>query len=70
MSARRAIFVNGQRGESDTLEKMEGRIARDYCYIREWSLLMDLKILFQTSLVVFARNNADGMDLTRKLRRT
>jgi putative colanic acid biosynthesis UDP-glucose lipid carrier transferase len=50
--------VNGWRGETDTLEKMEGRVACDHRYIREWSLLMDIKILFQTFFVVFSRKNA------------
>ena len=50
--------VNGWRGETDTLEKMEKRIECDHRYIREWSLLMDLKILFRTILVVLSRQNA------------
>ncbi|MEZ6115514.1 MAG: undecaprenyl-phosphate glucose phosphotransferase [Pirellulaceae bacterium] len=50
--------VNGWRGETDTLEKMVGRIECDHRYIREWSLFMDLKILFQTIWVVFNRQNA------------
>ncbi len=50
--------VNGWRGETDTLEKMEGRVACDHRYIREWSLLLDIKILFQTLFVVFSRKNA------------
>ncbi len=50
--------VNGWRGETDTLEKMEGRVACDHRYIREWSLWMDLKILFKTIFVVFSRQNA------------
>ena len=36
--------VNGCRGETDTLIKMEQRIQYDHRYIREWSLWMDLKI--------------------------
>ncbi len=50
--------VNGWRGETDTLEKMEGRIQCDHRYIREWSLWMDIRILFKTMFVVFSRNNA------------
>ena len=50
--------VNGYRGETDTLEKMERRVECDHQYIREWSLLMDLKILFRTIFVVFSRENA------------
>ena len=50
--------VRGWRGETDTLEKMERRIECDHQYIREWSLWMDIKILFQTIFVVFSRKNA------------
>lgn len=50
--------VNGWRGETDTLDKMERRIEYDHRYIREWSLWMDLKILFKTVWVVLARRNA------------
>lgn len=50
--------VNGARGETDTLEKMQRRIEFDHRYIREWSLLLDLKILFRTLWVVFKDENA------------
>lgn len=50
--------VNGFRGETDTLEKMERRVECDHQYIREWSLLMDIKILFRTIFVVFSKQNA------------
>jgi putative colanic acid biosynthesis UDP-glucose lipid carrier transferase len=50
--------VNGWRGETDTLEKMVGRVQCDHQYIREWSLWLDVKILLQTVLVVFRRKNA------------
>ncbi|MBX3427515.1 MAG: undecaprenyl-phosphate glucose phosphotransferase [Pirellulales bacterium] len=50
--------VNGARGETETLEKMERRITLDHRYIREWSLGMDLKILVKTALVVFRQENA------------
>jgi putative colanic acid biosynthesis UDP-glucose lipid carrier transferase len=40
--------INGYRGETDTLDKMEGRIDYDLDYIRNWSLLMDIKIVFLT----------------------
>ena len=50
--------VNGWRGETDTLEKMERRIECDHRYIREWSLFMDVRILFRTVFVVFSRQNA------------
>ena len=50
--------VSGWRGETDTLDKMEKRIACDHQYIRDWSLWLDLKILFKTVFVVFSRRNA------------
>ena len=50
--------VNGWRGETDTLEKMERRIECDHQYIREWSIWMDLKILLRTLSVVFSTKNA------------
>ena len=40
--------VNGLRGETDTIEKMEKRVQFDLNYIRNWSLSMDLKIIFKT----------------------
>ncbi len=42
--------INGWRGETDTLEKMEKRIEYDLDYIRRWSLLLDLKIICLTIL--------------------
>jgi putative colanic acid biosynthesis UDP-glucose lipid carrier transferase len=40
--------VNGYRGETDTLDKMEGRVKYDLEYIAEWHLGMDLKIILLT----------------------
>jgi putative colanic acid biosysnthesis UDP-glucose lipid carrier transferase len=48
--------VEGSRGETDTIEKMEARIALDHRYIREWSLWMDIKILFKTFFVVWKQD--------------
>ncbi len=50
--------VSGYRGETETLEKMEKRIACDHQYIREWSFWMDLKILAKTLGVVLRQRNA------------
>ena len=50
--------VNGWRGETDTLYKMERRIQFDHQYIREWSWLNDFKILGQTVFTVLRRDNA------------
>jgi putative colanic acid biosynthesis UDP-glucose lipid carrier transferase len=45
--------INGFRGETDTLDKMKSRIDHDLDYIRKWSLLMDIKIIFLTVLKGF-----------------
>jgi putative colanic acid biosynthesis UDP-glucose lipid carrier transferase len=50
--------VNGWRGETDTLEKMEKRVEYDLAYIRDWALWMDLKIIFMTILGAFRGKNA------------
>ncbi len=50
--------VNGCRGETDTLDKMQRRVEFDHRYIREWSVWLDLRILLQTVVVVLARENA------------
>ena len=48
--------VEGSRGETDTVEKMEARISLDHRYLREWSIWMDIKILFKTIFVVLKRD--------------
>lgn len=50
--------ISGCRGETDTLEKMERRVAYDLQYIQNWSLLLDLKIIFLTVFQVFRDPNA------------
>lgn len=40
--------INGWRGETETLDKMENRIRCDLDYINRWSILFDLRILFLT----------------------
>ena len=50
--------VNGWRGETDTLEKMEKRIEHDLAYIRNWTLLWDIKIIFLTVFGRKVRKNA------------
>lgn len=50
--------VNGLRGETDTLDKMERRAEFDRYYIRNWSLWLDITILFRTALLVIRDKNA------------
>lgn len=40
--------INGFRGETDTLDKMEGRLQYDLAYINSWSLRLDFEILLKT----------------------
>ncbi len=50
--------VNGLRGETDTVEKMEARIRHDVYYAENWSILFDIRILIMTGLVVFFQKTA------------
>jgi len=50
--------VNGLRGETETLDKMEARIRYDLDYLRNWSLWLDLWIVLRTVGVVLKRENA------------
>jgi putative colanic acid biosynthesis UDP-glucose lipid carrier transferase len=50
--------VLGWRGETETVEKMKGRIEADLTYLRSWSLLLDLQIVLKTVVVVLSKQNA------------
>jgi len=50
--------VNGQRGETDTVEKMRTRVEYDLEYLRNWSLGLDLKIIVSTIRVLFFDRHA------------
>lgn len=50
--------VNGCRGETDTLDKMERRVEYDHQYIRGWSLGLDIRILFKTLWVAWRQPEA------------
>jgi putative colanic acid biosynthesis UDP-glucose lipid carrier transferase len=46
--------INGWRGETDTLEKMEQRVLFDLEYIRNWSAWLDAKIILLTVVRAFS----------------
>ncbi|MHA2764827.1 undecaprenyl-phosphate glucose phosphotransferase [Vibrio harveyi] len=50
--------INGYRGETDTLDKMEKRVEFDLDYIHQWSVWMDIKIIFLTIFKGFTGSNA------------
>lgn len=50
--------VNGCRGETDTLDKMEARIHHDLEYIKQWSLWLDIKIVILTVFKGFVSKQA------------
>lgn len=50
--------VNGFRGETDTIEKMQRRLEYDLHYIENWSLWFDLKIVLMTLFSREAWRNA------------
>ena len=50
--------IRGWRGETNTLEKMEKRVECDLEYIRTWSLMLDIKILFATLFKGLIHENA------------
>lgn len=50
--------VNGHRGETDTLDKMEGRVALDLYYRKNWTLRFDIEILWKTVTSGFRSDKA------------
>tara|TARA_B100000949_G_scaffold127020_1_gene112191 strand:+ start:91 stop:1644 length:1554 start_codon:yes stop_codon:yes gene_type:complete len=50
--------ISGWRGEIDSDDKIRQRVACDLYYIENWSLLLDLKILFLTPFRLFNAENA------------
>ncbi|MBC8056285.1 MAG: undecaprenyl-phosphate glucose phosphotransferase [Rhizobiales bacterium] len=50
--------VNGHRGETDTIEKMQARVEYDLEYLRNWSLGLDLQIIVRTIRLVFFDRHA------------
>ena len=50
--------VRGWRGETDTEEKLLNRVASDLEYIANWSLWLDLAIIWRTLFAVLRMRNA------------
>ena len=48
--------ISGYRGETETLDKMEGRLRFDLYYINNWSLALDLEIMLRTVFAMFGRD--------------
>jgi putative colanic acid biosynthesis UDP-glucose lipid carrier transferase len=49
--------VNGWRGETDTLDKMQNRIDYDLYYLNHWSVSFDIKIILLTIFKGFVGKN-------------
>jgi Undecaprenyl-phosphate glucose phosphotransferase len=50
--------INGWRGETDTLEKIQKRVEHDLYYIDNWSIWLDLLIIVQTIAILFRDDRA------------
>ncbi|WP_171966510.1 sugar transferase [Mariprofundus micogutta] len=48
--------VNGYRGETDTLDKMEKRVEYDLAYINNWSIWLDIRIMIKTAVTLLSKN--------------
>ena len=49
--------VNGFRGETDSLDKMEARIDYDIDYLRNWSAKFDIYIIYKTIIMLLKKQN-------------
>ena len=50
--------VNGLRGETETLDKMQARIEFDLDYLRNWSVTLDIKIILMTAIMMLRQPQA------------
>ncbi|RDJ97816.1 undecaprenyl-phosphate glucose phosphotransferase [Paraburkholderia lacunae] len=50
--------VNGHRGETDRVEKMERRVEHDLYYLRHWSFALDMRIVAATVVHGLVNRNA------------
>ncbi|UEP30182.1 MULTISPECIES: undecaprenyl-phosphate glucose phosphotransferase [unclassified Burkholderia] len=50
--------INGLRGETDRVEKMQRRVEADLHYLRNWSFALDMRIVLATALRGWSHRNA------------
>ncbi len=50
--------VRGHRGETATIEEMRRRVESDLEYLRNWSLELDIRIIFKTAIIMFKDKKA------------
>ncbi|HXL65490.1 MAG TPA: undecaprenyl-phosphate glucose phosphotransferase [Xanthobacteraceae bacterium] len=50
--------IHGWRGETDSQEKIQQRVAHDLYYIENWSMLLDISILARTPFALIRAKNA------------
>ncbi|PTB20575.1 undecaprenyl-phosphate glucose phosphotransferase [Trinickia symbiotica] len=50
--------INGLRGETDRVEKMQRRVEHDLYYLRNWSFALDIRIIVATIVKGFVHPNA------------
>lgn len=52
--------VSGFRGETHTIDQMEGRVEKDIEYIENWSLILDIKIILKTILNMLGKEKGNA----------
>ncbi|MGZ2748858.1 undecaprenyl-phosphate glucose phosphotransferase [Burkholderia stagnalis] len=50
--------INGLRGETERIEKMQRRVEADLFYLRNWSFALDMRIVFATVIRGWTHSNA------------
>lgn len=50
--------INGLRGETDSVDKMQRRVEHDLYYLRNWSFALDMRIVLATIVRGFVHRNA------------
>jgi len=48
--------INGCRGETETIDKMERRVEYDLAYINTWSIGLDMRIIIKTAFTLLSKN--------------